>query len=144
MQNILYILLFFSCAAWGQIKEKTTTTLQNVDWKLVFIFDNQTKQKTVLDNLCKSTLRFNTDSTYRGRGCCNSAFSFTKNYSLKNQNGLSMTLDGQTKVGCGRERNNLDDLIFNSWANAIKYSIKEDTLVIYSNNNHDLFYVKSK
>lgn len=129
-----------------------TSALLNTDWELRIIHNTKTNKKTFVDEGCRSTLFFNPDSTYRGRGCCNAVIpSYSGNdgvkvkvsrYTAKDNGELTMTQPSHKVKPCLSV--NTEQLIFNSWGAANHYSIKADTLVIRCSNSTDLYYIKGK
>lgn len=146
-----FALLFFCLVSLDALHAQTKALL-NTDWELRIIYNTQANKKTFVDASCRSTLFFQADSTYRGRGCCNAVI---PSYSgideskvkvsrfLAKENGeLIMTKPSHKSIAC--LNTNTEELLFKSWAASTHYSFKQDTLVIRCANSTDLYYIKVK
>ncbi len=144
MRFILFGVLF---TIFVLAKGQTTTTLQNIDWKLISMLNTQTNQNKIISSDYLSTLRFNLDSSYKGRPYWNTCGGhyFIHGNDLR-MDGMNGSIEGPicTMVGTIGEAGKLEQLIIESWIQARKFSINADTLIIYCKNNQNLYYIKKK
>jgi hypothetical protein len=145
--------LVFTCQVIAQ------TQLLCITWNLMHASKRDSNAMVKLE-WCRSSLFFDTDGTYNGRGCCNRSlpkitfdpYSRSNEYIINHEGEIKMNPPFSTSIYCtskeayakGKPTVNPEPFIFTCWTKANRYRFSADTLILSCSNGYDLYYLKTK
>jgi len=145
MKRIIYFLLFTIMAGTGCKKDSSDppqAVLTGTSWVLVYKQDKNTNAVTFFPDTepNKISITFNSSSNVISfKGICNTG---DGTYLFSSKSGdLTISNLISTKIAC----NNVEweSYTVQNLNNAYRYMIDENTLMIYSNGNYNLFFIKA-
>jgi heat shock protein HslJ len=113
-------------------------SLQGTSWALQSINDRENNMKQDINPAFKIFILFSTDSTYNGRACND----FNGNYRQQPSQRISFSRPSATKKFCQGPLGNIEKNLFSLLSRADKFVLSDNRLVIYTNDQHEMVFVR--